>query len=704
MRTLPLFGVAGLAACARATPYERRCLSVTATPPATLSAPISSNGPTTAICTGCVIEAYDLLLYAFNEEDYSTWTSLVVTQTILTKAISYFTGTPAVLQTVVTEVKTLEQTTTVKGAMNELITHTTPVFTIEPTPGVELEVPAGTYFLYQSIYGGLDHILSVPTEPVYITEPAYVTWNLLERRWTEPTCTAAVQWLPDVMPTRTKDWLHFIHSVTGTIPNIDGITPEPLPPALINYLNQEPRAKSIFRGSNLATCTLVTQPQPSRTVGETAAPITNIPGISSMPSEPSEPTERPPDPFESTTMTSDTSTYIRTTYQSTSTHITVQGCLRCDTPYQRPPVPTRKPDTLYPGKDHPAQSTKPGQSNNEQSGPGQSVLVGDDLLPVHPAKPVKPGDANGPGQNVVIGSKTLTPGQTTTINNVPVAVPIAGGGSIIVVGTNTHQILPTGPPILSVGDATLAANSQGQFIIGSETLSPGGTAIIVNGYTLSLGSDGNIAVVNGVTQTLANAQYHTRVPVLTVGGQEITATVVDGTTEFIIGPGQTLLPGTSLIISGKTYSMPSDASGLVLVIDGVTSTLGLGILTAAPDITIAGSTYSATVRDGTTEYVMGPGTTLRPGDTVTISGITYSLDGLGTALVIDGHTSTFSKVPASNSATPTRSASSTQAPGEFVESEASVSSKGSGVSSRGGMDKWIEGLLIGLAGYIMTII
>jgi hypothetical protein len=223
---------------------------------------------------------------------------------------------------------------------------------------------------------------------------------------------------------------------------------------------------------------------------------------------------------------------------------------------------------------------------------------------------------------------------------------------------------------------------------------------------MSLGSDGSRVVINGVTQTLENSPMTTEAPVIRVGDQTYTATVIDGITQFVIGPGQTLLPGSALTISGTTYSMPSDASGTIVVINGVTSTLGLGPITAAPDITIAGNTYAATVRDGTTEYVLEKGTTLRPGDIITVSGTTYSLDELGTALLVDGRTSTISKTPAKNSATPTASASTTGLDGEgkIVETGAvSTSSKAGAISIRRTvLDTWVESIVIALASWVFV--
>jgi len=411
------------------------------------------------------------------------------------------------------------------------------------------------------------------------------------------------------------------------------------------------------------------------------------------------------------------------------------------------------------------------------------------VVEVYRAKPTQdsgPNDQQHPG--VVIGTETLTAGQTTTINGVVVVVPSGGGGSSLVVGGTTIAVNPaaTGRPVLRFGKTTLTANPKGQYVVGTQTLKPGGPAITVDGSTLSLGPSGVIAVVNGQTRTLGNAPFITGAPVLTVNGHTISATVIggttefvfgpgqtlttggvltvsgttismlsaspgctivvngvtsildtpglpiltlnneivtasvqDGTTAFILGPGETLVPGGIITISGTTYSMPASASGSVVVINGVTTTLGQGPITAAA-LTIDGKTYSATVKDGTTEYVLGPGTTLKPGEAIIVSGNTYSLDPKGTALVVNGKTSTIPTVPASNIATTTEAASASRTSsnsesessttskrqaGDFIASGIGISRTGGAVGGRGGeWDKFVEGCVMGLAGWLMVLL
>jgi uncharacterized membrane protein YgcG len=689
------------------------------------------------------------------------------------------------------------------------ITHTTPIFTVSLGPGIYTTLNAGpTYVIYNKLYGGLDKPRQFAIPQPTITSTACV-----------PTPTTLKNW----QPTQTEDWTHFIATYAQNASMTTAMNvPYRLPSAALQYLKENLAIMSQFHGHNIDTCT--TFP----TGGLMApAPLPAIPG---------------PPPFFSVS----TQTFLSTTYESTSTHVTIAGCLRCQN--TQPPAVTTAPP--YSANDHNAApeptpnhsvqeqgnpGDKPSDQNNGQGGshpsdggsnnggssngggsnngggwnngggsnsgdgsnnggnsndqrpPGNPVVIGDTTYTVRPGQPTtppnQPNEQNQAPPVVVVGTQTLTQGQTTTINGIPVVVPADAGGSRVVVGGTTFAVNngPTAAPVLTVGSNVVTADPQGQFIVGSETLKPGGPALTVGGSTLSLGSGGTIAIVNGVTQTLANSPVITSPPVITAGGSIVSATVLggttqivlggqtlipggspitisgttyslpaqsgssntqivvngvtstiapgqilgdsntvsgavrDGTTAFIFGPGATLTPGGILTISGTTFSMPASASGSVIVINGVTSTLtpGNAAITAALALTINGKTYTPTIRDGTTEFVLGQGTTLRPGQAVTMDGTTYSLDPKGTALVINGQTSSLPKGPASAIASTTKaSTTSGRDVGDFVWSgigggggkNEGSSSRGGGVSVSKGVESWVESLVMGVAGWAMLVL
>ena len=376
---------------------------------------------------------------------------------------------------------------------------------------------------------------------------------------------------------------------------------------------------------------------------------------------------------------------------------------------------------------------------------------------------------------IVIGSETLTAGETRTINGVPVAVLSGGGGSRIVVDGSTVNVnpLPTvaPTPIITVGHSLVTANPRGLFVVGAETLTPGGPALFVDGNTLSLDPSGTIAIVNGVTQTIAHSQRPTRAPVLTISGQGVPATIIggstvlvldhdqtlapghaitiagtaysmpvdgrgpvvivngqtrtldaamvvpfnaqllstavtDGTTAFVFGPSQTLTLGGVVTVSGTTISMPASGSGSVVVVNGVTSTFGQVLATSAAPLTLDGQTITATVRDGTTEYVVNAATTLKPDGEMIVSGTTYSLDSSGTVLVINGRSSTIATTPATNTARTTGTlAASKNIISISTTGRAGETSTGAAVStSQKGFDSWVESLVIGAAGWMLMFL
>ncbi|KAF2095270.1 hypothetical protein NA57DRAFT_60005 [Rhizodiscina lignyota] len=245
---------------------------------------------------------------------------------------------------------------------------------------------------------------------------------------------------------------------------------------------------------------------------------------------------------------------------------------------------------------------------------------------------------------LVVGGKTLTPGEVTTINGQQVSVG-SDGSDLVIGGTRTvHIQQPTGAPTLQVGSSTITAKQNGEFVFGDKTLSPGGPAITVSGTQLSLAPSGGIVVINGKTSTLAGSfTTPTNAPVLTVGGKPFTASVSGGSTQFVLPHHQTLTPGGVVTVSGTTISLPATGAGSVVVLNGHTSTLGVSapFVTNAPVITAGGHQFTATVSAGTTEFEFDNDQTLTPGGAVTVSGTRFSLPATGGSIVtVNDKTST----------------------------------------------------------------
>ena len=192
------------------------------------------------------------------------------------------------------------------------------------------------------------------------------------------------------------------------------------------------------------------------------------------------------------------------------------------------------------------------------------------------------------GNFVIGGSVTVTPGQTITVDNVPIAIQTIGSSLEVVVGTTIIPLAPNPPksnrgprvtyapsaipPVLTVGSETLIANQQTQYVVSGQTLAPGGPAITVSGTTLSLAPSATVVVINGASSTLApnfGNIWTTAAPALTFNNHVYTANRAGYIT---ISPGTVLKPGGEAVtISGTTLSL--EHSGTAVVIQGSTSIL-----------------------------------------------------------------------------------------------------------------------------------
>ncbi|KAF2622636.1 hypothetical protein BU25DRAFT_351865 [Macroventuria anomochaeta] len=696
-------------------------------------------------CTGCALAALNPITTSYESALFGNWTSLVVTETLLIEFVTYVDN--STIDTVVTETKTVNQTKTV----DNWITDTAAEFNIYlPTPGLDLTLDVGpTYVIYTSLFGG-------PDAAVQINATAQNNATHSELRPTQSTCRPHVSSLRNWIPTRTQDWDFFIQTfANGSTPEPTAMdTPVPVPTKLQNFLAQDPDLQHITKQGCLRCDT-----NPGD-LPKTPKPTEQDPNTNKINDDPV-PTKSPNPKNDDAPKSNDNPNGDGGPKTDDKPQDQPQN-----TP-QSPPKPDVKTTPSVPDilssiiSDNPSLTRKP---QEQPTNSGQTITIGNSVVTVKP-QPTKQGQG-GPNQQtnaptmVIIGTQTVTVGQTTTINGVPVAVPTAGGGSTIIVGDKTIGLNPRitqAPlPVLTVGHNTITANSQGQFVVGMQTLQRGGPLVILDDHTLTLGPNGRIAIWNSATQTLVTMAGPSGAPAVTFGGQSITAkllggttvfvlgdktlapgsavtvdgttfslpsgfhgssvvtaTVVHGTTAFVFGPDETLTPGGVVTVSGTTFSLPASASGSVVVINGVTSTLapesGMGPITSAPPIIVDGKTITATTRDGKTEYIINSATTLLPGGQIIIDGTTYSLAPGGTALIIDGKTSIISSTPASNSASTTGSGSSSETTsergaGDFIASGIGESSRSQGAGSwtyGRRANKWVESLVMGVAGWLL---
>lgn len=186
----------------------------------------------------------------------------------------------------------------------------------------------------------------------------------------------------------------------------------------------------------------------------------------------------------------------------------------------------------------------------------------------------------------------------------------------------------------TVGSQTIGIGPSSVVVVGTQTLSPGGPAITVDGTPVSLAPSATAIVIGGTTSKLPQAVTTAAAPpppVLTIGSTTLTA---NAATQFSVAPGQTLTPGGAVTISGTVISLAPSAS--FLVIGGSTQLLPTAtpVVTVAPEIVVGGTTFTG---NSGLSFVIG-GQTLAPGSVITVSGTTISLNPSGGSVIINSNT------------------------------------------------------------------
>lgn len=124
-----------------------------------------------------------------------------------------------------------------------------------------------------------------------------------------------------------------------------------------------------------------------------------------------------------------------------------------------------------------------------------------------------------------IADTTILPGSPgITVSRTPLSLAPSGA---LVIGSSTVKFStpPPTPPPITLASRTITANSLSQYIIGSETLVPGDSAITVNGAPISLPANPSAVVIGSSTEFLT-----------TTIGADIGAAILSGLGP--IGPGE----------------------------------------------------------------------------------------------------------------------------------------------------------------------
>jgi hypothetical protein len=283
------------------------------------------------------------------------------------------------------------------------------------------------------------------------------------------------------------------------------------------------------------------------------------------------------------------------------------------------------------GSNNGALGSSNAQPQRVGASPGQVITVDDATFTASPA------------QAFVIDGQTVVPGGSPiTVDGKVISAP--SGTNVIVVDGTTRVLSGNfaSPTAFDVDGVEITAQPGVGFPIAGQTLQAGGPAITVDGTRLSLAPGGTALIIGSSTSAIAAAAgAATEIPELTIGNRIFTA---NAATQFYLEAGQTLTPGGTVVISGTTISLDSEATAVV--IDGQTRSFGSSpnaMITSSPELIRVNGQAFAPNAGGT--YLIS-GQTLSPGGSITITGPngveTLSLASSGTELVaiVSGHTIT----------------------------------------------------------------
>nr|OQO23026.1 hypothetical protein B0A51_08771 [Rachicladosporium sp. CCFEE 5018] len=240
----------------------------------------------------------------------------------------------------------------------------------------------------------------------------------------------------------------------------------------------------------------------------------------------------------------------------------------------------------------------------------------------------------------VVGSETLTPGGavtrgSTTISLASSATAIVVNGQTTALPTASPQAIAS-PPAIVLGSSTITRNSAAQLVVGSQTLSAGGPAIVASGTTISLAPSATAIVVNGATSQILythSVQPPAGPTIISIGSSIVTA---NSASQFVVGSQTLSAGGAAITQGGTTFSLATSATALM--VNGHTSAIQ-SVAAAAPSpraavITVGSDTITA---NQASAFVIGS-QTLSAGEAITISGTAISLATQGTAIVVNGQT------------------------------------------------------------------
>lgn len=278
------------------------------------------------------------------------------------------------------------------------------------------------------------------------------------------------------------------------------------------------------------------------------------------------------------------------------------------------------------------------------------------------------GKPKSSGAYYLVADQTLSPGGSAIeISGVTYSLPISGANIVINGATSIMSLtdIPTASAVV-FGSATAVPLLAGGYIVGTQVLSPGGSAIEVSGTTYSLPIPGNTVIIDGQPTPVKAFGYD---PVITIGSQAYSAVAASVTP--LVFASQTLFPGGSgITISGTIYSLPPSATGEV-VINGKTASLSAA---ASAGGVLAFGSQQLSFTPLKSGIVVASQTLYPGGPAITVDGQMLSLPTGGGSLVIMSGTRTTTENLGDYIWQGIASSTSESIPGSFSDSDVSSGS------------------------------
>lgn len=281
--------------------------------------------------------------------------------------------------------------------------------------------------------------------------------------------------------------------------------------------------------------------------------------------------------------------------------------------------------------------------------PSGTVVVGGKSSAINPqvnqSGPITLGGVAGTllsSNTYAIAEQTIVPGGSAIIVSGH-SISLAPSNTIVVDGVSSA--LGEYSTAVTLGGVLATPQSSGVYVLSSQTLLPGGSAVTLSGTTYSLPAAGGAVVINGQAATLPAAGVSdaggnvTGADVLTIGTHSLpyTPVALTGVKPLVIG-SQTIYPGgPAATVNGQTMGLAL-SNPSAIVVNGATSTLsavsGLSALSLGTQTLMLTPLGSAVVFASQTLYPGGPA--------ITVAGETISLQATGSSVVVaaGGATST----------------------------------------------------------------